>query len=95
LKGFENFSELIPDLGSALNSQVAATNKNIQTSRNEYAKIDKKGNLTVSTPRNDKIAHYPVTELFPKDRVAPVFEVLSTADKLSAVLFSRHQLRGK
>ena len=95
LKGFENFSELIPDLSSALNSQFAATNRNIQTGQNEHAKIDKNGNLTVSTPKKDKIALDPVTEFFPKDRVIPVFEVLSTIDKLSGFTGSleHHQIK--
>lgn len=95
LKGFENFSELIPDFSSALNSQFAATNRNIQTGQNEHAKIDKKGNLTVSTPKKDKIALDSVTEFFPKDRVIPVFEVLSTIDKLSGFTDSleHHQIK--
>jgi TnpA family transposase len=95
LKGFENFSELIPKIERALNGQFAETNKNIQSGQNKYAKIDKKGILTVSTPKKDKTAHDPVTELFPKDRVIPVFEVLSTIDKLSRFTDSleHHQIK--
>jgi hypothetical protein len=95
LTGFENFSELIPQLRRALNNLFATTNKNIQTGRNQHAKIDKKGNLIVSTPKKNKMALDPVVELFPKDRVTPVFEVLSTIDKLSGFTGSleHHQMK--
>ena len=95
LKGFEDFSKVIPDLANALNSQFAATNDNIQTGQNKYAKIDKNDNLTVSTPKKEKIAHDSVSKLFQTDRVIPVFEVLSTVDKLSGFTSSleHHQIK--
>ena len=95
LKGFENLVELIPELRKEINNQFAITNQNIRTGKNKHAKIDKRGNLIVSTPKIEKPDNDPVAELFPKDRVISVFEVLSTVDKVAGFTdqLEHHQIK--
>ena len=95
LKGFENFAGLIPELGKEINNQFAVTNQNIQTGKNKHAKIDKRKNLIVSTPKIEKPKNDTVAELLPTDRVVSVFEVLSTVDKVAGFTdqLEHHQIK--
>ena len=81
LTGVEDFSLLEPKLRKALADQFQTTNQNIQSGENKYAKLDAKGNLVVSTPKKEKPIGELLTSLFPKDRVIPLFEVLSTINR--------------
>ncbi|WP_232507946.1 Tn3 family transposase [Desulfobacula toluolica] len=83
LEGFESFQELEPELKKALKAQYRTTNKNIDSGKNPYAKVDDKGKLKVSTPKVEKDVSYTVTDLFPKNRFISLFEVLTTVNRLS------------
>lgn len=83
LAGFEDFEKIEPELREAINIQFKVTNENIESGKNKYAKIDKKDNLVVSTPKIEKVILDPVANLFPKDRIIPVIEVLSTINNLT------------
>ncbi|MCD4655613.1 Tn3 family transposase [bacterium] len=80
LRGFENFNEIVPELKKALNEQFQITNENIETGKNKFAKFNSKGNLVVTTPKKEKVSAESVSELFPKDRIISLFEVLSTVN---------------
>lgn len=81
--GFEDFNSLQPNFSSALTAQYETTNENIKTGRNQYAKIDSKGRLKLTTPKVEKPDSDIVSDLFPKDRYISLFEVLSTINQLS------------
>ena len=95
LRGFENFDTIEPALREAIEDQFRVTNENIQAGKNKHAKFDNKGNLVLSTPRKEKMVLDPVAELFPKDRIIPIFEVLATINKLTQFTecFEHHHVK--
>jgi len=95
LKGFEDFEDLEPELRNALNEQFRITNENIETRKNKYAKFDSKGNLVVTTPKKEKVPAASVKELFPRNRITSLFEVLSTVNKFTdfSSCFGHHHHR--
>jgi len=95
LSGFEDFGKIEPELKRALKDQFRITNENILSGANKYAKFNDRGDLVVTTPKKDKAVVDPVGMLFPKERIIPVFEVLSTINKLTEFTdcFEHHQVK--
>lgn len=95
LLGFEDFGKIEPELKRALEDQFRITNENIISGANKYAKFNDRSNLVISTPKKDKAVVDPVAMLFPKERIIPIFEVLSTINKLTyfIVCFEHHQVK--
>jgi TnpA family transposase len=83
LVGFENFDKIEPELKKAINEQFQITNNNITYGKNKHAKFDSKNNIVVSTPKTEKVTLDPMVNLFPKDRIIPIFEVLSTVNNIT------------
>lgn len=88
LKKFEDFQELESNLKQTINSQYRITNETINTGKNEHVKITPEGKLKVLTPKAEKDTPDAIANLFPKNRFVPLFEVLSTTNKLSNYLDS-------
>lgn len=88
LKEFEDFQELESNLKQAINSQYRITNETINTGKNEHVKITPEGKLKVLTPKAENDTPDAIANLFPKNRFVPLFEVLSTTNKLSNYLDS-------
>jgi TnpA family transposase len=95
LTGFESFDKIEPKLKRVLSKQFRLINENIKSGKNKYAKIDTKGNWTVSTPKKEAAVTDNITDLFPKDKVISVFEVLSTVNKHTKFLdcFEHHNIK--
>jgi len=95
LSGFEDFAKIEPELKKALEDQFFITNKNILSGANKYAKFNDSGHLVVSTPKKEKVVVDPVVMLFPKERIIPIFEILSTINKLSGFTdcFENHHIK--
>jgi TnpA family transposase len=84
LAGVHDFAELEEKLKNALQEQFRKTNENIISGRNKYVTIQKDGSLKIKTPKLEKdITSETVSDLFPKNRVIPLLEVLSTVNKIS------------
>ena len=95
LSGFENYDNIEPELNNALDDQYRITNENVASGRNKHAKIDAKGDLMVSTPRREKITEDAAKEIFPRNRIISILEVLSTIDKLTnfSACFEHHHYK--
>ncbi len=95
LAKFKNFEEIKPELKRAISDQFRFTNENINSGKNKFAKIDGKDHLVVSTPKKEKMVSDGMVELFPKNRVIPIFEVLSTVNKITDFLscFEHHHTK--
>jgi TnpA family transposase len=78
---FEKFNIISPKLKKALEVQYQITNDNIEI--NPYIHIDIRDKLRVNTPAKEKEIDYSTVELFPKNMVISLFEVLSTISNLS------------
>ncbi|NDY71056.1 Tn3 family transposase [Desulfobacter hydrogenophilus] len=84
LEGVQDFAALEDKLKKALQEQFRETNQNIINGKNEYATIQKDGSLKIKTPKLEKdITSEIVSDFFPKNRVIPLLEVLSTVNKIS------------
>ena len=83
LTDFADFSKIKPILEQTLKNQYRITNENINTGKNQHAKFDAKGNLIVSTPKVEKEPCGSVIDLFPLNRLVPLYEVLSTINKIT------------
>ena len=76
-----DFTKILSTLEPALMEQYRITNENINTGKNKYARFDLKKNLIVTTPKVEKESFEPTAELFPKDRLISLYEILSTVNK--------------
>jgi len=76
-----DFTKILSTLEPALMEQYRITNENINTGKNKYARFDPKGNLIVTTPKVEKESSGSTAELFPKDRLISLYEILSSVNK--------------
>jgi len=83
LTGFRDFKNFQLILQKVLQDQYKATNENINSGKNKYARFDGHGNLKVLTPKVDKDPTGSIAELFPKNRFISLFEIMSTVNKFS------------
>jgi TnpA family transposase len=83
LAGFKDFNRIQSGLERALEEQYRITNENINTGKNEHARFDIRGNLIVSTPKVEKEPVGFVSDLFPRNRLVSLYEVLSTVNKVT------------
>lgn len=78
LSEFADFSKIKNRLEQTLNAQYKTTNENINDGKNNHARFDVHGDLIVSTPKVEKEpASESISDLFPKNRMVSLFEVLS------------------
>lgn len=82
LTAFADFGRIQSGLELSLKEQYRRTNENINTGKNVHARFDARSNLIVSTPKVEKESAGFVTDLFPKNRLVSLFEILSTVNKL-------------
>jgi TnpA family transposase len=84
LAGVHDFAALEDKLKNALKEQFRETNENIISGKNDYATIQKDGSLKIKTPKLEREPmKASVSDLFPKNRVISLLEVLSTVNKIS------------
>ncbi len=86
LTGFEDYNNVEAELKSAIDEQYKTTNSNIISGQNKHVKFNAKKKLIVSTPKKEKTVVESISDYFPKDRIIPVFEVLSTVNKHTGFL---------
>jgi len=80
----QDFVELEDKLKNALQEQFRETNETIISGKNEYVTIQQDGSLKIKTPKVEKeIISENVSDFFPKNRVIPLLEVLSTVNKVA------------
>lgn len=84
LIAFKKFEGLEIELKNSVRTQFQITNTNILSGKNLYANFNGAGKkLKIQTPKIEKETIENVTDLFPKNRLISLFEVLSTINKLS------------
>lgn len=77
----QNFPNAETHLRKNLEDQFRVTNENLDKGTNTYASIGKSGELKVKTPKQEKELPEIEFDLFPKDHVISLFEVLSTINQ--------------
>ncbi len=84
MTGVQNFTVLKDKLKNVSQEQFRGINQNIISENNEYVTIQKDGSLKIKTPKLDgKITGESVSDIFPKNRVISLLEVLFTVNKIS------------
>jgi TnpA family transposase len=78
---FADFNKIASILEQALNAQYRTTNDNLNNGKNKHARIDKRDNLIVSTPKVEKEPTGSVADFFPKNKFISLYEIMSTVNK--------------
>jgi len=67
----------------AVEEKYRITNENINTGKNEYARFDARNKLVVTKPKTGKEPISFVSDLFPRNRLVSLYEILSTVNKIT------------
>ncbi len=83
LMEFSDKTILLEELKTKLAAQYEKTNSRINAKQNQYIHVKEHEHFSLITPRKDEEEQEGVWDLFPKARVIPLLEVLSTINAVT------------
>ncbi|HAK79204.1 MAG TPA: Tn3 family transposase [Runella sp.] len=83
MRHLECWETVADELRGRLKTQIKQTIDRIETGENLWVEKRKDGNLRFKTPVLDELPEDSPVDLFPQDRVIPLYEVLETVNRIS------------